>query len=97
MGVGVGVRNMAEKVGVAATRVTGQRGSGAPRHEKDESQKDSGSKSKQSPETGVNDVPGLDKSGAEGIRTPGLLIANETRYQLRHSPLHKRRLAGTTR
>lgn len=25
-------------------------------------------------------------SGAEGIRTPGLLIANETRYQLRHSP-----------
>ena len=24
--------------------------------------------------------------GAEGIRTPGLLIANETRYQLRHSP-----------
>ena len=26
-------------------------------------------------------------SGAEGIRTPGLLIANETRYQLRHSPL----------
>jgi hypothetical protein len=25
--------------------------------------------------------------GAEGIRTPGLLIANETRYQLRHSPL----------
>ena len=25
--------------------------------------------------------------GAEGIRTPDLLIANETRYQLRHSPL----------
>jgi hypothetical protein len=25
-------------------------------------------------------------SGAEGIRTPDLLIANETRYQLRHSP-----------
>jgi len=24
--------------------------------------------------------------GAEGIRTPDLLIANETRYQLRHSP-----------
>ena len=24
--------------------------------------------------------------GAAGIRTPGLLIANETRYQLRHSP-----------
>ena len=44
------------------------------------------SKSKQSPGTGVNDVPGLDIGGAEGIRTPGLLIANETRYQLRHSP-----------
>jgi hypothetical protein len=28
--------------------------------------------------------------GAEGIRTPGLLIANETRYQLRHSPLRER-------
>ena len=26
--------------------------------------------------------------GAEGIRTPDLLIANETRYQLRHSPEH---------
>ena len=25
--------------------------------------------------------------GAAGIRTPDLLIANETRYQLRHSPL----------
>ena len=25
--------------------------------------------------------------GAEGNRTPDLLIANETRYQLRHSPL----------
>ena len=24
--------------------------------------------------------------GARGIRTPDLLIANETRYQLRHSP-----------
>ena len=24
--------------------------------------------------------------GAEGIRTPDLLDANETRYQLRHSP-----------
>ena len=44
------------------------------------------SKSKQSPGTGVNDVPGLHLGGAEGIRTPGLLIANETRYQLRHSP-----------
>ncbi len=25
--------------------------------------------------------------GAKGIRTPDLLIANETRYQLRHSPM----------
>ena len=25
--------------------------------------------------------------GAAGIRTPDLLIANETRYQLRHSPM----------
>ena len=24
--------------------------------------------------------------GAKGIRTPDLLVANETRYQLRHSP-----------
>ena len=29
-------------------------------------------------------------SGAEGIRTPDLLIANETRYQLRHSPMRRR-------
>lgn len=29
---------------------------------------------------------GFSPGGAEGIRTPGLLIANETRYQLRHSP-----------
>jgi hypothetical protein len=29
---------------------------------------------------------GFRMSGAEGIRTPDLLIANETRYQLRHSP-----------
>src|SRR6478736_5424561 len=29
---------------------------------------------------------GFSASGAAGIRTPGLLIANETRYQLRHSP-----------
>ena len=28
----------------------------------------------------------VSESGAEGIRTPDLLIANETRYQLRHSP-----------
>ncbi len=26
------------------------------------------------------------RGGAEGIRTPDLLVANETRYQLRHSP-----------
>jgi hypothetical protein len=30
--------------------------------------------------------------GAEGIRTPDLLIANETRYQLRHSPLMRSKL-----
>ena len=29
---------------------------------------------------------GFSGGGAAGIRTPGLLIANETRYQLRHSP-----------
>jgi hypothetical protein len=29
---------------------------------------------------------GFASGGAEGIRTPDLLIANETRYQLRHSP-----------
>jgi hypothetical protein len=35
----------------------------------------------------AHSVPGLlSFGGAEGIRTPGLLIANETRYQLRHSP-----------
>src|SRR6188472_616675 len=26
------------------------------------------------------------RCGAKGIRTPDLLVANETRYQLRHSP-----------
>ena len=31
--------------------------------------------------------------GARGIRTPDLLIANETRYQLRHSPKDKYTLA----
>ena len=30
--------------------------------------------------------------GAEGIRTPDLLIANETRYQLRHSPSMRTKL-----
>ena len=43
-----------------------------------------------------NTTPGIQKTdirdrmsacgGARGIRTPDLLIANETRYQLRHSP-----------
>ena len=28
----------------------------------------------------------LSGGGAKGIRTPDLLVANETRYQLRHSP-----------
>jgi hypothetical protein len=32
------------------------------------------------------DVPEESKGGAEGIRTPDPLIANEVRYQLRHSP-----------
>ena len=30
---------------------------------------------------------GSSSCGATGIRTPDLLIANETRYQLRYSPL----------
>ena len=30
--------------------------------------------------------PTFDVGGAKGIRTPDLLVANETRYQLRHSP-----------
>ena len=45
------------------------------------------------PRTCENDEGGLPMGGrlraaggAEGIRTPDLLIANETRYQLRHSP-----------
>ena len=41
---------------------------------------------------GVERVNGLVRAGysgggAKGIRTPDLLIANETRYQLRHSPM----------
>ena len=44
-------------------------------------------------------VPGAFGGGAEGIRTPDLLIANETRYQLRHSPEndgnHNTGVAGT--
>ena len=39
---------------------------------------------------GADVVPLL--GGAEGNRTPDLLIANETRYQLRHSPKVYRRL-----
>ena len=35
--------------------------------------------------------------GAEGIRTPDLLIANETRYQLRHSPKRWETLAPGSR
>ncbi len=31
--------------------------------------------------------PDTSQRGAEGNRTPDLLIANETRYQLRYSPL----------
>jgi integrase len=30
--------------------------------------------------------PGSEMSGAKGTRTPDLLVANETRYRLRHSP-----------
>ena len=33
------------------------------------------------------------RGGARGIRTPDLLIANETRYQLRHSPKDSNSLA----
>ena len=29
------------------------------------------------------------QSGAEGNRTPDLLVANEARYQLRYSPSHR--------
>ena len=34
---------------------------------------------------------GIRPCGAKGIRTPDLLIANETRYQLRHSPMLEER------
>jgi hypothetical protein len=34
----------------------------------------------------MNDVVNLDIGGAKGTRTPDLLVANETRYRLRHSP-----------
>ncbi len=39
------------------------------------------------PETAFPQVRLSVRGGAEGIRTPDLLIANETRYQLRHSPI----------
>ena len=32
----------------------------------------------------------LSAGGAKGIRTPDLLVANETRYRLRHSPADRR-------
>ena len=35
----------------------------------------------------LGETPSQPKGGAKGIRTPDLLIANETRYQLRHSPM----------
>ena len=38
--------------------------------------------------TATHDLGG---GGAEGIRTPDLLIANETLYQLSYDPVHKRR------
>lgn len=37
----------------------------------------------------VNDVSTHHKSGAEGNRTPDLLVANEARCQLRYSPSHR--------
>lgn len=37
------------------------------------------------------------QSGAEGNRTPGLLIANEARYQLRYSPLRADQMVRGTR
>jgi hypothetical protein len=33
------------------------------------------------------------KTGGKGIRTPDLLIANETLYQLSYTPLRQRRLS----
>jgi hypothetical protein len=33
--------------------------------------------------------------GAKGTRTPDLLVANETRYQLRHSPADRGRPIST--
>jgi hypothetical protein len=42
--------------------------------------------SERCPETPHNDVPTHHTCGAEGTRTPDPLVANEVRYQLRHSP-----------
>jgi hypothetical protein len=33
-----------------------------------------------------NKYPNIKRGGAKGTRTPDLLVANETRYRLRHSP-----------
>ena len=44
------------------------------------------------PSGGAGSFPGR-CGGARGIRTPDLLIANETRYQLRHSPKDSNSLA----
>ncbi len=35
------------------------------------------------------------KSGGKGIRTPGLLIANETLYQLSYTPVYLAKLTST--
>ena len=39
------------------------------------------------PSTGAGLEPATSSGGVTGIRTPGLLDANETRYQLRHNPM----------
>jgi hypothetical protein len=43
----------------------------------------------------MNDVSTHHKSGAKGTRTPDLLVANETRYRLRHSPADRGRPIST--
>jgi hypothetical protein len=50
-----------------------------------------------SPDSSINEVLNQHKSGAEGIRTPDPLIANEVRYQLRYSPQKDVREAITSR
>lgn len=42
-----------------------------------------------------NDVPGHYNGGGKGIRTPDLLHAMQTRYQLRHTPVPKLIRSGT--